>query len=159
MAWNTHWSLIAAGLFVIVMLRANGTYWLARWLVSRAEHGEASKLVSSPRFRRAQRLVSRWGAPVVSLSFLTIGLQTMVNLAAGASRMSMRSYLPSVTVGCVMWALIYATVGFVGWRLVTTVWEQSPALAIGGLLGLVAAVLGMETLQRRHLVRLDTPTP
>ncbi len=96
---------------------------------------------------------------MVSLSFLTIGLQTMVNLAAGASRMSMRSYLPSVTVGCVMWTLIYATVGFVGWRLVTTVWEQSPALAIGGLLGLAAAVLGMETLQRSHLVRLDTRTP
>lgn len=141
------------------MLRANGTYWLARWLVARAEHGGASKLVSSPTFRRAQRLVSRWGAPVVSLSFLTIGLQTMVNLAAGASRMSMRSYLPSVTVGCVMWALMYATVGFVGWRLVTTVWDQSPALAIGGLLGLTAAVLSVEALQRRHLVRLDTPTP
>ena len=29
-----------------------------------------------------QQLVARWGAPVVTASFLTVGIQTLVNLAA-----------------------------------------------------------------------------
>lgn len=35
---------------------------------------------------------------MVALSFLTVGFQTLVNLAAGAARMPLRRYLPAMVV-------------------------------------------------------------
>ena len=49
-------------------------------------------------------MVARWGAPVVTLSFLTVGIQTLVNLAAGVMRMPLRRYIPALTVGAILWA-------------------------------------------------------
>ena len=69
-------------------------------------------LMAKPRFARMQQMVERWGAPVVALSFLTVGIQTLVNLAAGVMRMPLRRYLPALTVGAILWAFLYATVGF-----------------------------------------------
>src|SRR5690349_23772252 len=100
------------------MVRANATYWLGRGAQSGARRTRLSGLLTSPRFRRAQDIVSRWGAPIVTVSFLTVGIQTLINLAAGVARMPLRRYLPAVIVGSILWALLYATVGFVtlaGW--------------------------------------------
>ena len=74
----------------IVMLRANATYWLGRGAEAGAEHTRLRRLLRSPRFARVQAGVARWGAPVVTLSFLTIGIQTLVNLAAGVTKMPLR---------------------------------------------------------------------
>lgn len=120
--------LALATLFVIVMLRANGTYWLGRGLRTGARQTRLTKLVDSPGFLRAEHLVARWGAPVVALCFMTVGVQTMVNLAAGATRMPMRRYLPAVTIGSVIWAFIYATVGFVTIQALVVAYHQSPVL-------------------------------
>lgn len=83
----------AASLFAIVMLRVNATYWIGRRAV------------------QAKELVRRWGPFAVTLSFLTIGLQTAVNLAAGAAKMTLQRYLPAAVAGSILWALIYATIG------------------------------------------------
>jgi membrane protein DedA with SNARE-associated domain len=45
--------------------------------------------------------------------------------------MSLRHYLPAVVVGSVMWAFVYATIGFVGVSAVTALYGRSPILAIG----------------------------
>ena len=45
------------------------------------------------------------------MSFLTVGLQTVVNAAAGLIRMPWVRYTIAMLIGCVAWALIYATVG------------------------------------------------
>lgn len=132
--------LAVATLFVIVMLRANGTYWVGRGLRSGAGRTRLSRLVDSPGYLRAERLVARWGAPVVALCFLTVGVQTMVNLAAGATRMPMRRYLPAVTVGGIAWAFIYATVGFVTIEALVAVYRMSPvafAILVLALLALI----------------------
>ncbi|WP_328701795.1 DedA family protein [Aestuariimicrobium ganziense] len=146
LAWNAHWTVVAAGLFVIVMFRANGTYWLGRAAAAGTARTRYSRLLGSPGYRRAEAWLDRWGAPVVAVSFLTIGVQTLVNLAAGATRMKLRHYLPAVTVGCVLWAIIYSTVGFVGWRTFSALHERSPALAwtlavlaVGGLAAFVVS--------------------
>lgn len=132
--------LAVATLFVIVMLRANGTYWLGRGLRSGARRTRLTALVDSPGFVRAENLVARWGAPVVALCFLTVGVQTMVNLAAGATRMPLRRYLPAVTIGSVIWAFIYATVGFVTIQALVLVHRQSPLLFVVLVLALIALV-------------------
>lgn len=117
-------AIAIATLFVIVMLRANGTYWLGRVALRGGKASErVDRILSGPRVERAQRLISRLGIAAVPLCFLTVGLQTVVLVTAGLSRMPQRWFLPAVTVGCVMWAVFYATVGMVGfqviWSLVT----------------------------------------
>jgi len=137
MSWDAPYFLIVAALFVIVMLRANGTYWLGRGMTAGAERTRFAKLLASGHYARACRWLARWGAPAISLSFLTIGIQTVINLAAGITRMPLRRYLPAVTVGCVLWAFLYGTVGFIGWAAVVRLWQFSPPL----LVALFAAAL------------------
>lgn len=140
-----------AVLFAIVMVRANATYWLGRGAQSGARRTRLSGMLASPKFRRAQDVVSRWGAPIVTLSFLTVGIQTLINLAAGVAQMPLRRYLPAVTLGSLLWALLYATVGFVtiaGWL---KLYELSPVGAVVGtavLLGALGAFIWWQVRQR-----------
>jgi membrane protein DedA with SNARE-associated domain len=128
-------------LFVIVLLRAGATYALGRGAHAGAGRTRLARLTARPGFRRAQRLVERWGAPVVTASFLTVGVQTVVNLAAGLARMPLRRYLPALVVGGLVWAFIYATVsaaGLAAWRVL---YRLSPvaAMVVGATLLLTLA--------------------
>lgn len=118
---NWPFAASVAGLFVIVVLRANATYWAGRGLRAGADRSRLVRHLSGPTFLRAQGVVRRWGAPAVAVSFLTVGFQTAVNAAAGALQMPLRRYLPAVVVGSVGWAFLYATLGFA----VIDVWLQS----------------------------------
>lgn len=112
-------------LFVIVMLRANATYWLGRGALN---GGRLSKKMArhleGPAMLRAQRLSARLGIVAVPLSFLTIGVQTAINFSAGFTLMPLRRYLPAVIVGCLLWALLYSTVGMVGFAAIGALWNQ-----------------------------------
>ena len=134
-----------AVLFVIVMLRANGTYWLGRLAHAGADRTRLNRALTSRGYQRAERLIGRWGAPAVTLCFLTVGVQTVINLAAGVTRMPLRRYLPAVTIGGLVWAFLYATVGFVTWSAWRRLYELSPvgAIVVGVLLlgGLAAFVV------------------
>jgi membrane protein DedA with SNARE-associated domain len=106
--------------------------------------------MAKPRFARMQQAVATWGAPVVTVSFLTIGIQTLVNLAAGVMRMPLRRYIPALTLGAILWAFLYATVGFAtfaGWR---RVYEMSPTAAVITLVVLLAGLVGYIVWQVRH---------
>jgi len=138
--WDAPFGVVVLALFVIVMLRANGTYWVGRALAAGARRSRWEKLLESRHYATGARWLNRWGAPAVSLSFLTIGIQTMVNLAAGVARMPLRRYLPAVSVGCLLWAFMYGTVGFIGWVAVAALWERSPGLTVALLALAVAGV-------------------
>ncbi len=111
-------------LFLLAMARANITYWIGRGVVAGVSHSRFERFLEGPIYLRARRFVARWGILAVPLSFLTVGIQTAVNASAGMSRMPLARYLPAVVVGCLLWALIYATVGMavvyaalaVGWQ-------------------------------------------
>lgn len=100
-----------ATLFVIVMIRANATYWIARGVRAGAGKSRFRLRLDRDAMPRAERLVARWGAGAVALSFATIGLQTAINATAGAMRMPLRRYLPAVVVGSLIWATIYSALG------------------------------------------------
>lgn len=134
-----------AVLFVIVMLRANATYWVGRAARAGAGRTRMQRVLGSAGFDRAQAMVARWGAPVVSLSFLTIGIQTLVNLAAGAARMPIRRYLPAAVVGSIAWAFLYATAGFVTFEAWLSLYRRSPSTAVVAILLLAAAVVALAT--------------
>lgn len=100
-----------AGLFVIVLLRANATYWVGRGLRAGAGRTRLAGRLDGRAVRRAEALMARWGVAAVPLSFLTLGVQTAVNVAAGAMRMPLRHYLPAVVVGAALWATVYSALG------------------------------------------------
>lgn len=97
-------------LFVAAVVRGAATYALGRGARSaaarRGPKGEPRPVVS-----RAESLVRRVGPPAVSLGFLTVGLQTAINLSAGALRMPLTHFGPALAVGAAMWATVYTTVG------------------------------------------------
>jgi membrane protein DedA with SNARE-associated domain len=101
------WQAFAA-LFAIVMARSTATYAVGRgavagWRRYRGAHGEPT--------RRAEALLHSLGPLAVTLSYLTVGIQTAVHLTAGAMRMPVRFYLPAAVVGSAAWAVLYATIG------------------------------------------------
>ncbi|WP_237759814.1 DedA family protein [Arthrobacter alpinus] len=127
-------------LFVIVMLRSNGTYWAGRGLAAGGRKTKLQKHLNSPGVLRAEKLIARWGAPAVSVSFLTIGVQTAVNLSAGLGRMPLRRYIPATVVGSIAWACIYATIGLAAFDAAIAAAAGSP-LALVILIVTVAAVI------------------
>ncbi|QDG67290.1 hypothetical protein NIBR502772_14740 [Pseudarthrobacter sp. NIBRBAC000502772] len=142
----------AASLFAIVMLRVNATYWIGRGAAVGVEHTRFASSWNGRRAGQAKELVRRWGSFAVTLSFLTIGLQTAVNLAAGAAKMPLRRYLPAAVAGSILWALIYATIGLAAV-------EAWLALAAGSPWGIVvlgtaaAGLIAWLLVRRRRLSR------
>lgn len=151
--WQAPFAVVVGALFVIVMLRANATYWLGRAILAGAGRSRWSRILDSRAYAVGAGWINRWGAPAVALSFLTVGVQTMVNLSAGVARMPMRRYLPSVAVGSVIWAFMYGTVGFVGLIAVRRMWAYSPALTVSA--GVVFVAVLAVVLTRRHSPTLD----
>ena len=142
--------LTVTALFVIVLLRAGATYGLGRAAEAGARRTRAAKMMDRRGFERARRLVLRWGAPLVTFSFLTVGFQTLVNLAAGLTRMPVRRYVPALVLGSLLWAFLYATVGFAtlaGWR---RLYEVSPVAAVSGSVLLVLALVAYVVWQLRR---------
>ena len=108
------WPFVAvfAFLFVVAMARSNATYWAGRGLRAGGGRTRLSAHLDRPAVVRAEALVGRYGPVAVALSFLTVGVQTVVNAAAGALRMPLSRYVPATVVGSLAWATLYTTVGF-----------------------------------------------
>jgi membrane protein DedA with SNARE-associated domain len=164
------WWAIVAFLFVVVLLRAQATYWAGRWLRRGADsvahrpsetpadpHGDpaaalppptrSSRLarrLSGPEMDRAQRFLERWGFIGIPLSFLTVGFQTLINATAGYIRMRWDLYTLAMLPGCVAWALVY---GVVSLSLIE-IWKSSPWLLVGVLVAVVGIAWATTRLRR-----------
>ena len=102
-------------LFVVVLVRAQLTYWLARGAASGAVLassrkgflGSVARWFDGPIPRKGAAMLDKWGIIVIPLCFLTVGVQTAVNAAAGLVRMRWGVYTLAMIPGCVLWALLY----------------------------------------------------
>ncbi|WP_405982802.1 DedA family protein [Streptomyces sp. NBC_00158] len=143
--------LVTAGaLYAIVLLRAGGTFAVG-WLAGAgARRSRFAGRVSSARFQRAERAIQRWGAPVVAVSFLTVGFQTAANFLAGSMRMPLPRYLPALFLGGAAWALIYATAGLGVLELLGRLFARQTALGVSAVAVLVAAVCAVVVYRRRR---------
>lgn len=151
-------ALAAGALYVIVLLRAGGTFavgWLAGAGVRR---GRFVKLTSSEKFRRAERAIQRWGAPVVAVSFLTVGFQTAVNFLAGSMRMPLSRYLPALFVGGAAWALIYATAGLGVLEVLGRLFAERTVFGVSAVAVLLLAVCAVVVHRRRRAARSSGAT-
>lgn len=136
-------------LFVIVLVRSNATYWAGRGLAAGGRKTRMQKHLNSASVLRAEKIIARWGAPAVSVSFLTIGVQTAINLSAGLGRMPLRRYIPATVLGSIAWACIYATIGLTAFEAWIAAAAGSPLALIGLVLLAGVAVLGV------HLFRVS----
>ena len=132
-------------LFVAACLRGAMTYALGRV----ARHaGDASRLRAffrRPVMARTERVVQRFGAPAVSLSFLTVGVQSAVNASAGVLRMPLRFYGPALAVGALIWAGVYLSIGMAmlsAWNA-DGLWWVPLALVAVALVVVTSAVAGL----------------
>ncbi len=122
------------------MARGGVTYWVGRGLRAGATWTRWAARLDGGAVQRAESVVSRYGAPVVAASFLTVGVQTAINAAAGAMRMPARRYVPGLLVGAVLWALLYTTAGAAVWEAVRGQLSWWWALVVVAVLGLVVVV-------------------
>lgn len=150
------WWAIAIFLFVAVFFRTQATYWVGRWVRSGAASlatepdrhprlARVSARLSGPRLERGQALLDRWGFVAIPLSFLTVGIQTLVNAAAGYGRMRWDLYTLVMIPGCILWVGAYFAVGASAYRL----WHLSPWLLLGAVVVVVLAAWSFTTLRRR----------
>lgn len=126
-------------LFGIVLLRAQATYWAGRGASAGARHTALRRRMDGPKMTKAIAILNKWGLPVITVSFVTVGFQTVVNAAAGLTRMRWGRYTAAMVPGCLVWALLYATVGFAAltsWMSLHGFWKWF------GLAALIAVVIG-----------------
>ncbi|WP_116243746.1 DedA family protein [Nocardiopsis sp. FIRDI 009] len=149
--WLVYFTLLG-----VILLRVQATYWIGRGLgegVSRSRTGRRL----GPRLEAARERIDRYGAPVVTLSFLTVGVQTAVNLTAGAMRMRFGRYLLAMVLGSLIWAGLWSVVfsGVVGawWAL----FLNSPWVAVG-VTALAAVIVGALVLRARRRDRMRAGT-
>lgn len=111
-------------LWLIGALRGAATYAVGRGARRAGEGREAAqRLFARPGMVRAQRVLGRWGAPAVAASYLAVGLQTAVCLAAGLLRVRPVPALVAVVVGAALRAALYVLVGVA----VVATWLSGPA--------------------------------
>ncbi|MFH9613928.1 DedA family protein [Streptomyces pratensis] len=145
-------ALTAGVLYVIVLLRAGGTFAVG-WLAGAgARRSRFAGKISSAKFRRAERAIQRWGAPVVAGSFLTVGFQTAANFLAGSMRMPLPRYLPALLLGGAAWALIYATAGLGVLEVLGRLFAERTVLGVSAVAVLLLAVCGVVVYRRRKAV-------
>ena len=133
--------------FLLALARGSATYWAGRALRYGGQRTALARHLDRPAVLRAEGWVGRFGGPAVAVSFLTVGFQTAVNAAAGALRMPWWRYAPGVTVGALLWATIYTTIGFA----VLAAWfGDHPWPWVVGAVVAVLVVIGATLLVRRR---------
>lgn len=104
------WAAFAL-LFCGAFVRGALTYWVGSLIRRRGARSRFAPRLADPVVLSARRQVARFGAPVVSVGFLTVGFQTAINLSAGFLAMPLRRFIPALVVGALLWATLYLTVG------------------------------------------------
>ncbi|MFJ7154385.1 DedA family protein [Streptomyces sp. NPDC101118] len=152
-------ALTAGALYFIVLLRAGGTFAVG-WLAGAgARRSRFADRISSAKFQRAERAIQRWGAPVVAVSFLTVGFQTAANFLAGSMRMPLSRYLPALFLGGAAWALIYATAGLGVLEVLGRLFAEQTALGVAGVAALVLLGCGVIAYRRRRTAAPHSAAP
>jgi membrane protein DedA with SNARE-associated domain len=134
--------------FCIVMARAQATYWLGRGVARGLGGTRLATFLASPRAVVVIDRLHRWGPPAVTLSFLTVGVQTVVNLCAGYLRMPFGRYLVALVVGCLLWAAVWTTVGAAALYAAIWLFLLHPVALVGAAALVVAG--GWWWLRRRR---------
>ena len=146
-----------AGLFAIAMLRGQGTYWLARLVAhgstrvtenSRPWRLRVAAWLDGPRVAVGRRLLGRWGLPLITICYLTLGLQTIILASAGLLRVGWVRFTLAQLPGAIAWAWIYSTIGIAAFEALLGAAISSP-LGIAVIAAVAVVVIATIVVRRR----------
>ena len=132
----------------LAMMRSHTTYWIGRGITAGTARTRWVSLLESPVYARAQAWSARWGVLAVPVSFLTVGIQSVIQLSAGVARMPLRRYVAATAAGAIAWAAVYTTIGMA----ILTAWLTGPTGRLICLLMLTALVL-VVVIRRSRVMR------
>jgi membrane protein DedA with SNARE-associated domain len=111
-----------------------------------------AKRIASQAALRARDKLERWGWPMIPVSFLTVGLQTAVNLSAGLIGWRWPKYTLAAVPGWIMWGVVYAAGGLALFAGIAAIWAAAPWLAVATVQTLVVLVVAAVYITRRRRV-------
>ena len=124
-------------------------YWIGRGVTAGTARTRWSSLLESPMYAHAQSWSARWGVLAVPMSFLTVGVQSFIQISAGVARMPLRRYVVATAAGAIVWAAVYTTIGMA----IVTAWLTGPIGRV--VIILAAAALTASIVVRRRRRRSD----
>ena len=132
----------------LAMMRSHTMYWIGRGITAGTARSRWVSLLESPVYARAQAWSARWGVLAVPVSFLTVGIQSVIQLSAGVARMPLLRYVAATAAGAIAWAAVYTTIGMA----ILTAWLTGPTGRLICLLMLTALVL-VVVIRRSRVMR------
>ena len=132
----------------LAMMRSHTMYWIGRGITAGTARSRWVSLLESPVYARAQAWSARWGVLAVPVSFLTVGIQSVIQLSAGVARMPLRRYVAATAAGAIVWATVYTTIGMA----ILTAWLTGPTGRLICLLMLTALALAV-VIRRSRVMR------
>ena len=121
----------------LAMMRSHTMYWIGRGITAGTARTRWVSLIESPMYARAQAWSARWGVLAVPMSFLTVGLQSFIQISTGVARMPLHRYAAATAAGAIAWASVYTTIGMA----ILTAWITGPIGRIASLLTVAVLVL------------------
>ena len=121
----------------LAMMRSHTMYWIGRGITAGTARTRWVSLIESPMYARAQAWSARWGVLAVPMSFLTVGLQSFIQISTGVAHMPLHRYAAATVVGAIAWAIVYTTIGMA----ILTAWITGPIGRIASLLTVAVLVL------------------
>ena len=132
----------------LAMMRSHTMYWIGRGITAGTARTRWVSLLESPVYARAQAWSARWGVLAVPVSFLTVGIQSVIQLSAGVARMPLRRYVAATAAGAIAWATVYTTIGMA----ILSAWLTGPTGRLICLLMLTALAL-VVVIRRSRVMR------
>lgn len=150
------WGALAAACIVGALLGESFGFAIGRWLGPRIDTTLARRWPrAAERWGRVERYLRRRGGPAILLSRFLPVAHSLVPLVVGASGMRYRRFMAWTAPACALWALAYASVG---WLAAGSFRELSESLHGAGYLfvAIIAAFLVVAWLAKRWLLRRES---
>lgn len=144
--------LVYLFLLGVVFCRAQATYWIGYYVTAKLtanvpEDGWRRRFYNwseQDSVKNGIDTIHRRGWIIIPLSFLTVGFQSIIQFAAGVIRFTPAKYTAAMIPGCLVWALIYSTIGFSVWGALIATFAGSPY----GIIVLIALIIAIVLLIR-----------
>jgi membrane protein DedA with SNARE-associated domain len=146
-------ALAALFLTAVAAVRSQCTYWLGRGVRAGVIRAAWAKRLTSDNASAGVMRLEKWGWPCIPVSFLTVGLQTAVNLSAGLIGWRWPRYTAAAVPGWIAWGCVYAAGGLAAFAALAALATGSPRLAAAVIEGLVCVVVGLIVWGRQRRLR------
>jgi membrane protein DedA with SNARE-associated domain len=108
-------------LFIVVFFRAQLTFWLGKFVHKGIlKSGFGKKRSREQENKAGISAIQKYGWPVIPLSFLTVGFQSVVQIGAGLLDWKWTKYTLAALPGYLAWGFIYAVGGLALFKSIST---------------------------------------